>query len=143
MRKLCHEWHRTVYAGHLREYRSWAPSLPLWEVRLPGRAVRAVELTTNRALADEGKKQRHCVYTYTAQCLEGRSRIVSLRWFAVASAAEDPTLEIHRITVEVSPGARAVVQVRGSGNRRPTDEEIVILRRWAGDHGLVIQDFAY
>lgn len=142
VRKLCHEWHRTVYAGNVKVYRSWTPTLPLWEERTTHRVVRALELTSNRALADEGQKQRHCVYTYTEQCLSGRTCIVSLRWYAVASRAEVASHELERITVEVSPSTRRVVQIRGRLNRRATEEEMKGIRHWAGVHGLRIDDYA-
>jgi hypothetical protein len=137
MRKLCQEWHRTVYADKVREYRSWSPMLPPWEHRIPGGRVQATELTSNRALADEGKVQRHCVFTYTSRCLQGLSRIASIRWYALA-ADDTEGLEQTRLTLEVSPDRRAIVQIRGKMNRLASREEMEIVRRWAGEQGLVI-----
>lgn len=142
MRKLCHEWHRTVYSAKVRDYQSWAPTLPLWEDRSPARLLRAIELTSNRALADEGQKQRHCVYTYTDQCLHGRSCIVSLRWYEEFSGDIAPPRELSRLTVEISPASRRIVQVRGKMNRLATAEEMKGLRLWAGVHGLRIDGHA-
>jgi hypothetical protein len=138
LRKLCHEWHRTVYSGYIREYRSWTQSHAPWEHRSKGVVVRAIELTNNRALAEEGRKQRHCVYTYTFRCLHGMSRIVSIRWYMACGSGEDGLLEMHRLTVEVSPSLRSIVQMRGLMNRKVTEEEIKIVRHWAGLQGLTV-----
>jgi hypothetical protein len=137
MRKLCQEWHRTVYAEKVREYRAWSPMLPPWEHRIPGGRVQATELTSNRTLAEEGKVQRHCVFTYTSRCLQGLSRIVSIRWYALA-ADDAEGLEVTRLTLEISPDRRAIVQIRGKANRRASREEMEVVRRWAGEQGLVI-----
>jgi hypothetical protein len=140
MRKLCHEWHRTVYAAKVREYQSWSPIFPLWEDQSPARRLRAIELTSNRALADEGQKQRHCVFTYTDMCLQGRCSIVSLRWYEDLEDDRAPR-ELSRITVEVSTHARAIVQIRGNMNRPATEEEMKGIRLWAGAQGLRISGY--
>lgn len=142
MRKLSHEWHRTVHSAHVNEYRSWIPAFPHWEHRTNSRVVRALELTNNRVLADEGRTQRHCVYTYTSRCIAGLSRIVSVRWFAVASRDETPREEVSRLTLEVTPSTRTVVQIRGRANRRATDDEMKAVRHWAGEQGLRISPLA-
>lgn len=142
MRKLCHEWHRTVYVGTVREYRSWLPRLQFWQSRKNAILVRAEELVSNRALADEGQRQGHCVFTYTSHCIEGRSCIVSLRWFAVSSISDSGTKEVDRLTIEVSPARREVVQIRGPRNRRATNAQMDIVRIWAGDRGLTIGPYA-
>jgi len=142
MRKLCHEWHRTVYVGTVREYRAWLPRLQYWQSRKNTILVRAEELVSNRALADEGQRQGHCVYTYTSHCLAGRSSIVSLRWFAVSSISDSGTKEIDRLTVEVLPAKREIVQIRGPKNRRATDAQMDVVRLWAGDRGLIIGPYA-
>lgn len=140
--KLTDDWHRSFRTNALGEYRSWPQSIEPWEHRKSRIAVRAIELTNNRALSDEGQKLRHCVYGYASGCAEGRSEIVSFRWFAVASETETPTVEVERITVEVSMQRRAVVQISGKLNRRATDEEMAIVRLWAGEKGFTIEPWA-
>lgn len=141
MRRRCAEWHQTVHLGTVRQYRSWCALLPCWEFQKGALRVRAEELTNNRLLSEEGRAQRHCVLTYTDRCLSGRSAIVSLRWYAVA-ASESPTLLLDRLTLEISPAQRAVVQIRGRCNRGATEEEMKVIRHWAGDHGLRIAEYA-
>ena len=138
MRNLCHEWHRGIHSAAIKEYRSWPPALASWSVVQKGVGVRADELTSNRSLADEGRIQRHCVYSYSASCLQGRSAIVSLRWFD----AMNPAHLVDRITIEVELPRREIVQIRGKMNRPARDEEMRAIRQWAGDTGLRIYDWA-
>lgn len=142
MRKLSHEWHRSTYAGVLGRYQSWAQRIPPWEFRKNSQVVRAIELTNNRALVEEGSKMCHCVYSYANRCIEGASRIVSVRWYAVASKEDEPSLELDRLTIEVSPQDSQIVQIRGRQNRRPTAEEMKVIRHWAGEQGLLLNPFA-
>jgi len=142
MRKLSHEWHRQAYVGTVRTYQSWQPRLSYWQHRRNASLVRAEELTSNRALADEGRRQGHCVFTYTGRCLQGTSIIVSLRWFAVASLSDSGTQEVERLTIEVSPARREIVQIRGPKNRLPSDLQMNVVRLWAGDSGLQIGPYA-
>lgn len=75
------------------------------------------ELSSGRALYEEGEAMHHCVVSYVARCLAGQSAIVSLK--------QDGQ---RRLTIEIFPATRAIAQVRGSYNRAATaDEERVIL----------------
>ena len=40
------------------------------------------------------------------------------------------------VTVQVDPGKRSIVQVRGRLNRAPTAEERAVLETWAAENGL-------
>lgn len=138
MRKLCHEWHRTVYVGRVNEYRTWVAGFALWEHRKKDHLVRAEELTNNRALNDEGRVQHHCVFTYTSKCMQGVCRIVSIRWLALPGSAGGPTVEKARLTLEIAVARREIVQIRGKANRWATNDEMNFVRMWAGDMGLLI-----
>lgn len=48
----------------------------------------------------------HCVYSYDGRCVAGASAIVSLRLNGKA-----------RVTIEVSPASKRIVQARGTCNR--------------------------
>jgi hypothetical protein len=103
-----------------------------------------VELRNNRELLNEGRKQKHCVYSYVQWCMAGRSAIFSLRGYSKRVAGYTPEgqilwekeNELTRVTIEVNH-QRAVVQVRGPLNRQPFQEEKYILRLWAGEKGLL------
>jgi hypothetical protein len=135
VRKLSEEWHRNFFGSILGQFQCWKPMFDgPWEAEIKRVNVFAYELTNNRMLIAEGRKQRHCVGTYTTNCVEGFSRIVSLRFYAGDA-------ELTRLTIEIKPKERQVVQIRGTGNRHATDDERKAIRRWAGDHGLVLGNY--
>lgn len=133
--QLADRWHATWYVGGPVRKVTWLPCLPFWELKFPGYLIRAVELTSSRAMLEEGQRQRHCVYSYIDGCLSGWYTIVSLRW--ISDVYGEPRI-LKRLTVEVSRRSRSIVQVSGACNRCPDDEETKVLRRWAGDHGLTV-----
>lgn len=138
VRRLSDAWHRRFRQPNFgddtqtgRRHTSWQEAFADWEQRFGSVLVRAVELTTGRALMEEGAHQGHCVGGYAAACRANRSRIVSLRWF-------EGDEEITRLTVEIRPSDRRVVQIRGRFNRRPAPEEKEVVRLWADRHDLRI-----
>jgi hypothetical protein len=138
MQKLCREWHNSLYSTKVKEFKSWPQSFEPWTHEKREHCVRAVELTNSRALADEGRHQRHCVYSYESNCIRGWSRIVSLRWVVPASPLE----VLNRLTIEVDPSSRTVSQIRGRSNRKADELEMKIVRLWAGAHGLRVETWA-
>jgi hypothetical protein len=88
----------------------------LWTIR---------EITTAEELAAEGRAMRHCVASFAGMIERGITSIWSLR--------QDGG---RRLTVEVIPSARAIVQARGKCNRLPTNAEKSILKNWAAQNGL-------
>jgi len=130
MKKLCDEWHTTTYAGYVGEFRFWKGILgKSWEGESKGVKAYAYELTTNRALAEEGKRQRHCVFTYVWACVHDESRIVSIRF-------HQGDAEFSRLTIEIDPSNRTVTQIRGYANRLALEDELKVVRRWASENGL-------
>jgi hypothetical protein len=111
-----------------------------WETTLKNARVRVFELTNNRALGDEGRKQRHCVFGYTYACTSGYCRIVSMRWLSKLDASDGSAIEFDRLTLEIRTRDRAIVQIRGKLNRRATNEEMAVVKQWAGAHGLLVLD---
>lgn len=137
MLRLSDDWHRMVHGRKVKEFRSWRAIFEPWSEKREGWTVRAFELANNRALRDEGAKQRHCVFIYTSCCIADRSRIVSIRWYALD--VEDPA---RRLTIEVDRQSREICQIRGRLNRRVTEEEMKAVRSWAGTNGLRISPWA-
>jgi hypothetical protein len=119
---------------------------PEWLLEEKNRVWVIQELRNNHELMNEGRKQRHCVYSYVHWCSIGRSSIFSMRVYrkVVAGYLDDGPLiwdrsyELDRITIEVS-SRRTIVQVRGLQNRSATQDEKKILREWAGEKGFTIQ----
>ena len=143
--KLSNEWHLLMQRAKLGKHVQWEGlRMADWLYEAKAEVWEVVELRDNKALVNEGRKQKHCVYSYVQCCVEGRSAIFSLRAFRKFAAdydAEgrpiwDRSFETRRVTVEVGP-SRSLVQVRGPLNRPPTPEEREVLRRWAGEKGLL------
>lgn len=135
MVKLAHDWHRTSYVGVIHERLSWKASFTkVWETMHEGCHVRFIELTNNRGLAEEGHKQRHCVFLYSRSCESGHTAIVSMRFTM-------DHRETRRLTIEVNLQKRSVVQVRGFANREPMDSELKLIRKWAGEHGIAVDSW--
>lgn len=139
--KLSAIWHRLNYWGVVREYQSWPRTYANWQFKDETQSVRMVELTDNRQLHDESHKQRHCVYIYTSDCVNNESKIVSFRWFETLEMG--PTIIARRVTVEISVQRKAVVQVRGVANRRASEEEERVVRKWAYSQELEVSSWAF
>jgi hypothetical protein len=86
-----------------------------------------VELTSGLELFHEGKELHHCVSTYAARCAAGYSAIVSLRYE-----------NVRRITIEINPHTRKLVQIRGSYNRPLQAHEQSIIKKWMSN--VVLKD---
>lgn len=100
----------------------------------PGNQRRFVigELLTAADLQAEGRTMRHCVASYVPSCARGRCAIFSMR------ADEGRGLE-RRMTIEVAPSQKTVVQARGRLNEKPGAVEMRILRAWAVQAGLEVR----
>ncbi len=144
MVKLTDEWHLLMQRAKLGKHIQWAGlRVADWTYEDKAEVWDVFELKDNKELVNEGRKQKHCVYSYVPRCMEGRSFIFSLR--ACRKLAADYTedgkpiwsreFETRRVTIEVSP-SRCIVQVRGPLNRPPSGEEQQILRRWMGERGI-------
>jgi hypothetical protein len=141
------EWHELLAKDAKRPRTVWEPS-GVAPLRIEERDRHGtlntwtiLELLDSRALQEEGREQRHCVWTYRDACLRGVSSIWSLR----VRSANDARMR-RLLTIEVNNARRAIVQVRGRCNqtlgayrgngRLKTAGEI--LRRWAQEQRLSI-----
>jgi hypothetical protein len=85
LQKRVSEWHEQLAKDNRRPRKSWAPTGIVgfhacerdaygtaneWTVR---------ELLDSKALQDEGREMRHCVFTYASGCSQGTTSIWSLR----------------------------------------------------------------
>ncbi len=92
----------------------------IWHVR---------EILDRKTLADEGRAMRHCVLSYAPRIQSGESSIWTL-------TLEDGTGHWRRLTVEVRPSTRRVLQARGPMNRMPEPRELMALDAWTSRNGL-------
>jgi hypothetical protein len=63
-----------------------------------------------------------------------------MRWFFPGNGSAS---EATRLTIEVSTRNKLVVQVQGRNNRDADDAEQATIRRWAGDVGLKVSEWAF
>ena len=98
------------------------PNFKIWTIR---------ELLTQQSLFVEGRKLRHCVASYVSSCARGQSSIWSME-------LEQSSMVEKRVTIEINPATRHVVQIRGKLNRHSNPQELNILRRWAAEAKLVL-----
>ena len=78
-----------------------------------------IELNNSKKLFEEGKELSHCVGSYYSRCVAGNSAIVSLRRKGK-----------RRITLEISPGKKILIQACGKRNRQPDEEEMKVINLW-------------
>jgi hypothetical protein len=147
-----HRWHMAQDGRHVAGPPRWkscdipgwplvdtrrdpAPSLapspsPLAPVPPPDRVI--VELTRRADLEEESNVLHHCVWTYGPSCASGAVAI-----FALRERHADGKLR-PKVTIEVWPGPKQVVQVRGSCNRDPDPDDAALVRQWAKSVGLTV-----
>ena len=92
------------------------------------------EILNRNDLFSEGSAMRHCVASYQHYCETGQSAIWSM------GIEGSNGRRRRRLTVEVAVRRKAICQVRGKVNRLPTTKEMEILRRWAAQEGLTLDD---
>ena len=80
-------------------------------------------------LQEEGSRLNHCVASYIKRVIDGQCLIYFLR--------KQDKQEESLITLEVKDNA--IVQVRGSHNRKPSDEERKALEQFAKDRKLGVR----
>jgi hypothetical protein len=122
-------WHedqtRRKYENDPSAGRVWEPSLGALEQG----EFKAVELVTGRQLIEEGTLMRHCVASYTSLCLDGNSRVFSIRRHGARVA-----------TLELSP-----LSARGEAARWKGDELAAGVASWhlaqnKGRHNAAVTD---
>jgi hypothetical protein len=89
------------------------------------------EILDPKTLADEGRTMSHCVYSYARRIESGECSIWTL-------TLEDNTGHWRRLTIEVRPSLRQIVQARGRFNRLPEPRDILALDAWASRNKLQV-----
>ena len=128
------EWHGHLARAQAAAGRTFRPSglQPMdinWS-RRDARGNHVVEIWHLReivdaaALADEGRVMGHCVYSYARLIESGECSIWTL-------TLEDNTGHWRRLTIEVRPSLRQIVQARGRFNRPPEPRDALALDAWA------------
>jgi hypothetical protein len=87
------------------------------------------EVLDATTLADEGRAMGHCVYSYAPRIACGECSIWTL-------TLEDDTGHWRRLTIEVRPSQRQIVQARGRFNKLPEPKDTLALQAWASRNNL-------
>jgi hypothetical protein len=152
MVELTARWHVLLQKAKLGSTIEWEGlNFGIWEVTEKCQRHRVVELLSNKELMNEGRKLRHCVYTYGGWCAQGRSSIFSLRSYNLNKTGQLDDEGQHilheseyaRATIEVSRSLMEVVQFRTLLNAAPNDDQRRLLNRWAGEKGVRLPSNAY
>lgn len=93
---------------------------------------RIEEILHSSELRFEGRVLHHCVASYEWKCLRGVSSIWSVRRQAGEGQA------MSRYTIEVEPGTRKVVQIRGLRNSRVSGLPQQLIALWAEQERLEV-----
>jgi len=141
MMRGAQQWHGQLAKEKVASGRTFAPSglqpmdidrsrrnvrrnrvIEIWHVR---------EILDARALADEGRAMSHCVFSYVRPIESGECSIWTL-------TLEDDTGHWRRLTIEVRPPLRQIVQARGRFNRLPEPRDLLALEAWASRNKLQV-----
>lgn len=133
---LCEEWHKENYFSGTCRYMEWPQRYKPKQLQLAGEWVEIVELTNTRLLSEEGRTQLHCVFSYGEYCMDGTSAIVSFRWLGHSKGNKST----RRVTAEISPERKELVQLRGRANSLPSQQQLRVIKEWAADKGLRLND---
>jgi hypothetical protein len=97
-------------------------AVEVWHVR---------EILDARTLADEGRAMGHCVYSYARAIETGLCAIWTL-------TLRNDTGHWRRLTIEVRPSLRQIVQARGRFNARAEPRDLLALEAWATRNRLTL-----
>ena len=114
------DWHRQLgrrsHSGNLAWASSGIGELDFAEGKHTKRRWRIRELLSINSLDDEGRKMGHCIGSYAGSCATGRSSVWTMR---LEERDEGDTRESRKLTIEVRPKDRVVVEARGALQRLP------------------------
>lgn len=135
LRKKCIDWHyelRRVKVMGSHEWEGAAIPDDIIETKSDhGTIVRwyFTQIKDAKALAAEGTRMRHCVYSYRDRCIQSQVYIWSL------SKEEYVGTISKKVTIELRNDG-SIVQARGVANRQMKRDERNAVERWAHKHGL-------
>lgn len=90
------------------------------------------EITNSTQLHAEGKKMRHCVYSYGRSVVNGQCSIWRLR-----------VDNVRQLTIEVRTKTKQIVQIAGKFNRKATQQEMRYIDEWASQNGLTVRTYRW
>jgi roadblock/LC7 domain-containing protein len=137
------EWHVQFRSTHFQPAKlNWSPSGVNEFSKEKGldndwKKYTIVELLNGKELATEGRKMRHCVYTYANDCFDKSCAIFSLRMIDASETS------FTLATIEVQLTKRTIVQAKAKCNEKPTKEAFEIMKAWAKKENLRISEWVF
>jgi len=137
LRKKTKDWHyelrRIKVMGNLQWDGIYVPDEVLADRDTYGTKIywHFNQIKNSKALAAEGNRMRHCVYSYREGCAEGRLSIWSI------SRQEEFGVISPKLTLELKNDG-TISQVRGVGNRNMKQDERSVVRSWGAKHGFTL-----
>ncbi len=121
------------------EFVPWSMEQRLKDNRI--RVYQVLELCSFFDLIAEGREMHHCVASYSGRCVQGNSRILSVRELILTEHYDEngvPHRELvvgkRLATLEYAPGVKAVVQAQMAFNKAPDADVKAIIHQWAARH---------
>jgi hypothetical protein len=128
------DWHQRSMI--MRRIRLWPSSgMNPYKAEQKNGMVIMEELTGSKLLVQEGRNMKHCVATYTQQCIAREIAIFSLRKYSLGILTETMA------TIEVNLSLRRVVQAKGRMNKKISDEARKHLDGWANKNHLSVSPY--
>jgi hypothetical protein len=127
-----HTWHDELILMRIGKYKRVyhlpKSDIGTFKIEYKDKKYKIKQLLTNKELVEEGIKLKHCVGTYTDNCIDRGSFIFSLR------LDKENEEIIPLITIEVNN--KRILQKRGKWNRDCLKEEDSLIQIWATENKL-------
>lgn len=135
--KSMENWHNILQRSKTSKNRRWTGQTdiePLYHPSKENPTWRIEEITTEKGLMEEGKVMKHCAYSYTHACMEGKLSIWSAKTFNESNQTWkcDTTIEIK---------GQEVTQARGKCNMTITPLARSILHEWCRQNKLKVSNY--
>jgi len=125
-------WHDELILMRIGKYKRVyhlpKSDIATYKIEYKDKKYKIKQLLTNKELVEEGIKLKHCVGTYTDNCIDRGSFIFSLR------LDKENEEIIPLITIEVNNNT--IIQKRGKWNRDCLKEEDYLIQNWASENKL-------
>ena len=127
-----HTWHDELILMRIGKYKRVyhlpKSDIGTFKIEYKDKKYKIKQLLTNKELVEEGIKLKHCVGTYTDNCIDRGSFIFSLR------LDKENEEIIPLITIELNN--KRILQKRGKWNRDCLKEEDSLIQIWATENKL-------
>lgn len=125
IRQGSNQWHidqTKIKSGKVTE---WSKKFESFEESKGNSIFKFIELNTTRQLINEGRVMHHCVGSYASRCLNGGTRIVSIK----KDGSSYLTLELNNTSI---------VQAKLKANKKPGNFDYNLIGIFADKHNLNI-----